>query len=438
MATGKAGTFRRWRKWAAAACLALAALGGFAADLDDLLRHIEPLAMMEVMPLAMEALAIQERATAREARHVAELAKRGIAEVPPCAAQRYTIDAGGCGKFLFDGVGEFYIDRRFVTDDEMKTVHAIERWFGKWFGGALPKPRKGAVAGVSGAVANVPVFRGFEDARYQMHDALIARMVGDFNAHKAAWCGGTAAQAAKIRDLTPALVKSQMIEETGGNGPGSKAAWAVDPLQVNVPGDWGAEKELVGLKRPARRNEGTPEANVRAAIMYLSRKGFGASGRPAAERPKGFFDGWPTACRRYNGRRDRTDTDRYYSDEYADKIIRRAADPKSFVPVEIRIAAPSGGAAGTHGGTAWQRRRRELQPARQEAAPEGNILQPPHETGNPAARGLDQLNPQGIAERRDGVCLRFTSCLCGLRRFSAPPSLQVTNRRNENVLCLFN
>ena len=107
---------------------------------------------------------------------------------------------------------------------------------------------------------------------------------------------------------------------------------------MNVPGDWGREKELVGLKKPAKRNEGTPEGNVRAAIMYLSRKGFGASARPAAERPKGFFDDWRTALQRYNGRRDRTETDRYYSDEYADKIVKRANNPDLFVPIEIKLA----------------------------------------------------------------------------------------------------
>ncbi len=94
---------------------------------------------------------------------------------------------------------------------------------------------------------------------------------------------------------------------------------------------------MVGLKRPAKRNEGSVEGNVRAAIMYLSRKGFSTAARPAAERPKGFFDGWLAALRRYNGRRDRTDTDRYYSDEYADKIVRRAQSPDLFVPIEIKL-----------------------------------------------------------------------------------------------------
>ena len=293
-------------------------------------------AIVEVIPLAIEGFAIQERAKEREAKHAAELRRKGIAEVPACGSERYVIDLPSVAEFSFDSWGEVYIDRRFVTDDEMKTVRKIEAWIAKWF----PKQakRRSEKPRAHAGAAGLPVFRGFEDARYQAHDALIARLVKEFNADKRGWTGGTAEQAAKVADLTPALVKAHMIEETGGNGPRSKAAWAVDPLQVNVPGDWGAEKELLGLVKPSKRNEGTAEGNVRAAIKYLSRKGFGASGRPAASRPKGFFDGWLQALRRYNGRRDRTDTDRYYSDEYADKIVRRAKDPESFVPIEIKLA----------------------------------------------------------------------------------------------------
>ena len=297
------------------AVLALSAmLASVAAAGEGIVLEIDPQAVMEILPLAAEALAIQQRAMEREAKHAAELKKKGIAEVPPCGSERYVIDTPAFGGFSFDDWGELYIDRRFVTDEEMKTVKKIE-------GGA-----------------GLPIFRGFEDKRYQVHDELIAKLVKEFNADKKGWTGGTSEQLAKVGDLTPALVKAHMIEESGGNGPRSKAAWAVDPLQVNVPGDWGVEKELVGLTKPAKRNEGSLENNVRAAIKYLSRKGFGASARPAASRPKGFFDGWLDALRRYNGRRDRTDTDRYYSDEYADKIMKRAKDPDAFVPIEIKLA----------------------------------------------------------------------------------------------------
>ena len=317
--------------------MSLAAMicAGAVAD-EGISLEIDPQAVLEILPLAAEALEIQSRAMEREERHAAELRKKGIAEVPACGSERYVIDTPAFGGFSFDDWGELYIDRRFVTDEEMKTVKKIEAWIAKWFPQQtkkrVEKPRK--IAGGAG----LPIFRGFEDARYQVHDALIARLVKEFNADKKGWTGGTDAQVAKVGDITPALVKAHMIEESGGNGPRSKAAWAVDPLQVNVPGDWGVEKELVGLVKPSKRNEGTAEQNVRAAIKYLSRKGFGASARPAATRPNGFFDGWLRALQRYNGRRDRTETDRYYSDEYADKIMKRANDPGLFVPIEIKLA----------------------------------------------------------------------------------------------------
>ena len=303
---------------------------------EGIVLEIDPQAIVEILPLATEAIAIQQRAAEREAKHAAELRAKGIAEVPPCGSERYVIDTPAFGGFSFDDWGELYIDRRFVTDEEMKTIKKIEAWIAKWFPEQTKKrttkPR------MSAGGAGLPVFRGFEDKRYQVHDELIAKLVAAFNADKKGWTGGTPEQAIKVSNLTPALVKAHMIEESGGNGPRSKAAWAVDPLQVNVPGDWGVEKELVGLTKPTKRNEGSLENNVRAAIKYLSRKGFGASARPAASRPKGFFDGWLDALRRYNGRRDRTDTDRYYSDEYADKIMKRAKDPDAFVPIEIKLA----------------------------------------------------------------------------------------------------
>lgn len=316
------------------AALAVAVQNLFAAD-----RHLEldAAALNEILPLAVQALVIQQRAEAREAEHKAKLRARGIAEVPASPGARHVVDVDVAGiaaqlglkQIEFDDFGQLYVDRRFVTDEEMKVVYAIEDWIRRHFPGEIhPHPNKNS---------KVPVFRGFEDPRYQLHDGLIVHLVEEFNADKAKACGGTAEQAAKIEDLTPAIVKAHMIEESGGNGPRSKAAWAVDPLQVNVPGDWGEEKTLVGLSKPAKRNEGTAEENVRAAIMYLSRKGFSASAKPASLRPNGFFDGWLKALQRYNGRRDRTDTDRYYSDEYADKIVRRAKNPDLFVPIEIKL-----------------------------------------------------------------------------------------------------
>ncbi len=301
----------------------------------DTLVSVDPRAIAEALPLAFAGARIYRQALAREAAHAAELRKKGIAEVPASEDACYRLDTAGLSDIVFTDRGELYIDRRFVTAEDMHTIHAIEKWIAKWFPRQTKKRR---VARQHAGGAGLPVFRGFEAARYQQHDALIERLVAEFNANKAAWSGATREQAARIPNLTAALIKAHMIEESGGNGPRSLAAWAVDPLQVNVPGDWGVEKELVGLSKPTKRNTGELETNVRAAIMYLARKGFSRAARPAAERPKGYFDGWLKALQRYNGRRDRTDTDRYYSDEYADKIMRRAADPESFVPIEIKLA----------------------------------------------------------------------------------------------------
>jgi hypothetical protein len=111
----------------------------------------------------------------------------------------------------------------------------------------------------------------------------------------------------------------------------------VDPQQVNVPGDWSEAKEKIGLEKPTRRNEGTPEQNIRAAIKFLVRKGFGSSGQPAARRPKGVFDDWQTALRRYNGRVDEMVDGRNYSETYADHIVSRAKDPSRFVAIRKRL-----------------------------------------------------------------------------------------------------
>jgi len=303
----------------------------------------DPDRLAAVVKLVLQASDIVQKVAARKAKHDAELAKKGIAELPPSnAACRFKIEAGK-SECLFDQWGELFVDRRFVTKDEMKTVNSLEADYRKIYSGSAyakaPKaqklltPRSKAVK-----VAGLPIFRGFEDARYQEYDAMIIRLVADFNAHKVDWIGGTPEQAAKVADLTAAQVKSHMIEEAGGNDKGSRAAWAVDPLQVNVPGDWDDAKTEIGLKKPAKRNEGQLETNVKAAIMFLSRKGFGVSGRPARVRPAGFFDGWKEALRRYNGRRDRTESGHYYSDAYATKIIDRAEKPDLFVPIEIKLA----------------------------------------------------------------------------------------------------
>ena len=245
-------------------------------------------------------------------------------------------------RFYFDEDGYLWFDDRFVRPDERPAIEAVSRFYRKYLADDAEKER--AARQPAAAVKKekkkpvLPVFRGYEASRYQQYDDLIVRYVEDFNARRGEWAGATPAQTRGICDLRPELVKAQMIEETGGCDRRSLAAWKVDPQQVNVPGDWSPYKESLGLKKPTRRNEGTKEQNVRAAIMYLSRKGFGASGQPAANRPSGKFDDWYTALERYNGRSDETLDGRLYRDVYAERIYRRAFEPKSFVPIAIAVA----------------------------------------------------------------------------------------------------
>ena len=82
-------------------------------------------------------------------------------------------------------------------------------------------------------LAAVPVFKGFEEKRYQQHDAIIAKCVREFNRHRGAWADANRNQARTIPNITEELVKAHMIQETGGGDGRSKAAWDGDPLLVN-------------------------------------------------------------------------------------------------------------------------------------------------------------------------------------------------------------
>ena len=286
-------------------------------------------------------------------------AAMGFEEVPMSSAPIKTQIKIGEEVFYFEEDGSLWCDPRFILPEELAVKDLVERYYKaicmqEKVLAALgvektPEPEQvkeepesaapsqAAPAQVAQAAPKpkrkLPVFRGFEDARYQQYDELILKYTDDFNNNRAAWADSTPGQAASIHDLKPALVKSHMIEESGGAGPKSKKAWQVDPLQVNVPGDWDNIKKQVGLQKPSRRNEGTAAQNVKAAIKYLVRKGFGTSGAPAKTRPGKRFDGWYTALRRYNGRNSRTESGKRYKDAYAERIMKRAESPHAFVPI---------------------------------------------------------------------------------------------------------
>lgn len=188
-----------------------------------------------------------------------------------------------------------------------------------------------------------PVFAGYEDERYQQHDASIEALVARFNEDKAGFIGATPEQALGIGDLDPALVKSWLIQETGGGDKRSTASWEKDPAQVNVPGDWGAEKgdAWMNLTKPRRRNEGDTDTNLQAAITYLARKGFSTAGKAPKDLLGGQeFGGWDAALENYNGRGQKMAAGGTYKEAYAARIAARAAKPDVHQPIQLGPLAP--------------------------------------------------------------------------------------------------
>ena len=341
--------------------------------------RIEPQEWMEIAQAFTDVMQVIQKSGQRRAAYLAKLKAQGIEEEPMSkAGVAFEINVLN-NRFAFDKYGYLYFDDRFVKKEERPALQKVEalyrRFHKRWMAanaGKVPPVGKKQPAGktppgghagrvtppthrtgeaetaptLPGAIVDraaewrvrrVPIFRGFEDDRYQEHDALIVRCVDEFNRNRTDWAGATPAQGKKIPALTSALVKSHMIEETGGRDTRSLAAWDVDPQQVNVPGDWSDAKSSLGLTKPSKRNEGSAEQNIRAAIRFLTRKGFGVSGQPASKRPTGTFDDWQTALKRYNGRSDEMVDGKSYSETYAEHIVARAKDPGQFVAIRKKV-----------------------------------------------------------------------------------------------------
>ena len=243
-------------------------------------------------------------------------------------------------RYPFDRWGHLAIDRRFLLPEESELVTHFEALYRQLLFASPLGERFPPAARPQSAAPTVPIFCGFEDERYQQHDALIARLVAEFNQNRAEAVGAPKGRTVSMPELTPALIKALMIEESGGQGKRSREAWRRDPLQVNVPGDWNEAKADLGLVKPAARNEGTLEQNLRAGIRYLARKGFGTSAQPLSRRPEAYFDSWRAALQRYNGRTKNLRDGRTYRAAYAERILRRAADPERFVPIARERAHP--------------------------------------------------------------------------------------------------
>ena len=117
---------------------------------------------------------------------------------PSLASVRYQMSVGR-RVYSFTMYGRLFVDGRFVRDDEVSDVLAIEKIFraqharSPWKGEAL---RDGH--------AEQLTLRGFEDPRFQSLDEPVGRIVGEFNSKRAA----------KVHELQPRLFKSFVIEST--------------------------------------------------------------------------------------------------------------------------------------------------------------------------------------------------------------------------------
>lgn len=152
--------------------------------------------------------------------------------------------------------------------------------------------------------AELPVFAGYEQDWHQMHDAMIVRVVEDFNRQKG-WHEGHASR------LDPAIVKAWALQESGGH---REIFTRGDMMQMNNAGDWAPEKEWFGVRRGERLS---PEKSLRTALEWAYYKG--EETRPirdgrisegwyptrrGGEILEGYqsrFTNWTRALTRYNG-----------------------------------------------------------------------------------------------------------------------------------------
>ena len=117
---------------------------------------------------------------------------------PSVAPVRYRM-TDGKRVYSFTIYGRLFVDGRFVRDDEIADVLALERMFREmrsrsaWNGEAIRDGRAETLA-----------LRGFEDPRFLALDAPLAQIVAEFNAKRSP----------VQHDLPARLFKSFVIEET--------------------------------------------------------------------------------------------------------------------------------------------------------------------------------------------------------------------------------
>ena len=206
-------------------------------------------------------------------------------ESQPCTASvRFRMSVGG-RIYLFTDRGRLFLDGRFVKEDEVPALLAAEDAFLRTlsaspYGKVFKVRAEAPFAEIDASVGTirVPGFHGFEDARYQRHDAAIARV--------------SAETERTDRPLPAAILKSLLVETR---------CWDFDSRDVD-------------------------ESYVRAVARELA--GF-------AEEP---FSGWEPALMAFAGRNSEAEVGRRYRADFAARVVSRAINADAFVPAVGRTS----------------------------------------------------------------------------------------------------
>lgn len=203
-----------------------------------------------------------------------------------------------------------------------------QSWFSRLFGGSQDSQREtanpeyggqSAVTGVAqtsttplldqveeqqAAQQDLSEFAGYGADWHQSQDALIQRVVADFNEEK-----GWDTDHAHYLDAN--LVKAWALQESGGH---KNVFTSGDMMQVNVTGDYVPEKKHFGLEK---REKVDPEKSLRTALDWAYYKGEVTKGMKGGTPDEGWhptqrgtksqpgyqskFVGWKKALTNYNG-----------------------------------------------------------------------------------------------------------------------------------------
>lgn len=163
---------------------------------------------------------------------------------------------------------------------------------------------QGGPQGGPGPDGGLKVFPGYDADWHQSQDALITRIVAEFNAERGF-------EPDHPHYLDPNLAKAWALQESGGH---KDIFTGGDMMQMNNTGDWAKEKTWFGLTKGEKVD---PEKSLRVALEWAWYKGEVTKAKKNGELDAGWHDtqrgtqavpgyqsrftGWENALTNYNG-----------------------------------------------------------------------------------------------------------------------------------------